>query len=497
MRAAIGTLRVIWVPVALLGCALVEPDYEPPVGSPSGHVEYRETAPPTDPLPRSASLPPIPTLSDLEVAGVERLTPAFDGTAHRYSVRATQPVDTLRVVATADSEFSIEIAGKEVESGEPTVLPEAEPGSEIEIRVGNDDGLVQEYTLVYLPYDFPQIDVTVHEPGASSDPIYVAMRSQRVFHLAKLDENGVPLFYEKSLADIRDFKKHPGGEISYAENIGGGVWEHVLLNSKFREFGRVQGVGLAGTDHHDFHVRENGNFVILAYEPTRHDLTQFGLGSKARIIDAVLQEVSPKREVLFQWNSWDHLSYDESVRYPDTGADYTHMNSTFVDTDGNWIVSMRNFSQVIKINRTTGEVMWRLGGKANEFTFLDDPSDGFCGQHTVRRVDNGNLLLFDNGVMCWPRGARRSKFTRIVEYEIDEDEKTAKMVWSFHREGTFTDSAGSAQRLPNGNTFIGWGNSEKPPMATEVDRDGNIVFEVEARGPEKLARSYRAHRIAD
>jgi hypothetical protein len=173
------------------------------------------------------------------------------------------------------------------------------------------------------------------------------------------------------------------------------------------------------------------------------------------------------------------------------------MNSVFVDVDGNWILSARNFSQLLKIDRSTGEVLWKMGGKANEFTFLGDPYDGFCGQHTVTRTDDGHLLLFDNGSLCWPEAGDRGKLTRVVEYEIDEDEKTARLVWSFSREKTFVPSAGSAQRLPNGNTFVGWGNSGKAVIASEVDPDGRIVFELEARGPDVVARSYRAYRFAD
>jgi hypothetical protein len=173
------------------------------------------------------------------------------------------------------------------------------------------------------------------------------------------------------------------------------------------------------------------------------------------------------------------------------------MNSVFVDTDGNWIVSANGLAQVLKIDRNTGDVLWRLGGKQNDFTFIDDPYPGFCAQHTATRVDGGNLLLFDNGSACWPKMPDRGKLTRVVEYEIDEEEMTARLVWSFDRDGTYAGSAGSAQRLPNGNTFIGWGNSHDPPMATEVDREGNIVFEFDANGPEALAVSYRAHRFAD
>lgn len=438
-----------------------------------------------------------PALSNLVVSGVASgLTPTFKDNVRRYSVRASDPAGDVTLTAVADPALEIEIAGERTESGMARVMYDVEPGTAIEIRVSNREGQVRVYTLAYLPFDFPDLKVTVQRPGASTDPIYLALQSG-VRHLAKVNRHGVPLFYRKIDGDIRDFKKHPGGEHSYAVEVAENQWEHVVLDSSFREVDRVTAVGLEGTDHHEFLMLENGNFVVLAYVPTLRDLTEFGEGADARVFDSMLQEITPERDVVFEWNSWGHMSYDDSVKEPDLRYEYAHVNSVFVDTDGNWLISARGLAQVLKIDRTTGEVIWRFGGKTNEFTFVDDPYGGFCGQHTATRVDNGNLLLFDNGRLCWPEMPERGEYTRVVEYELDEERKTARLVWSFSHEEIYASSAGSAQRLPNGNTFIGWGNSGQPVLATEVDRDGNVVFELEGRGEMWAARSYRAYRLAD
>ena len=83
-----------------------------------------------------------------------------------------------------------------------------------------------------------------------------------------------------------------------------------------------------------------------------------------------------------------------------TGAivDYAHGNAIEVDGDGNLILSSRHFSEVTKINRLSGEIMWRWGGKNNQFTFIGD-STGFSYQHTIRRLPAGR------------RGAPRSRRT--------------------------------------------------------------------------------------
>ena len=179
-------------------------------------------------------------------------------------------------------------------------------------------------------------------------------------------------------------------------------------------------------------------------------------------------------------------------------SDYAHINSIFVDTDDNLIVSARGTSQVSKIEKSSGVLLWTLGGKSNQFTFINDPFENICGQHTASRLDNGNLLIFDNGQYCWPDVPARGDLTRVVEYQLDETNFTAELVWSYSRPDTYTLSAGSAQRLDNGNTLIGWARGPTV-LATEVDVDGNIVFEITATDTAtgESVRTYRALRFAD
>jgi hypothetical protein len=325
------------------------------------------------------------------------------------------------------------------------------------------------------------------------------MRRASVFYLAKLDHRGVPLFYREWPRAIFDFKKQPTGHTSFAQRTGVSIIsEHVVLDRKFEEVERVSTVGLTHTDEHEFLMLPNGNYVVLAYERAQHDLTEFGLSENETIVDAILQELSPEKEVLFQWNSWDHMIYGESQYLDKNYQDYSHINSVDILPDGNWLLSSRGMSQLLKVNRETGEVIWRLGGVQNDFTFIDDPYEGLCGQHTAHWVGDGRILLFDNGQHCWPKvEEERGELTRVVQYEIDETEMTARLVWSFHREGAYTFTQGSSQRLPNGNTFIGWGGGPVP-MASEVDPDGNIVFEFAAIAADGGDfDSYRAYRFPD
>jgi len=441
---------------------------------------------------------PTPELDGLEVDGVEiGLKPAFDPEITRYSVLASDPGGDLRVEVSAHASLQIEIDGAEVVSGVPVALPNVAPGSEFTIEVANQAGDARTYQVSYLPADFPNFSVTARDSTASPDPIYLSTRSHGSYYVVKLDNNGVPLFYRKTEQLSFDFKKHPTGEVSYAEFAPGTTRAtQVVLDEDYTEVDRVTTVGLVDTDEHEFVIRPNGNYIVLAYEAVVRDLTEFGLGPAEKLRDGIWQELSPDHEVLFQWNSWDHMVFDETVYLERDARDYSHMNSLFVDDDGNWIVSSRGMAQILKIDRATGDVIWKLGGVQNQFTFINDPFGGLCGQHTASILENGHLLLFDNGQYCYPEMPERGELTRIVEYAIDEDAMTAELVWSYSKEGAYTQSQGSAQRLENGNTFIGWGAGTRY-LATEVNPDGEIVFELQARAATGNTQSYRARRFAD
>jgi outer membrane protein assembly factor BamB len=151
---------------------------------------------------------------------------------------------------------------------------------------------------------------------------------------------------------------------------------------------------------------------------------------------------------IWRWRSIDHydiLDVDQYVDLTQHQIDWTHSNAIEIDTDGNILLSTRNFDEVTKINRTTGDIIWQLGGERNQFTFIND-TRGFSRQHSVRRLSNGNLILFDNGHYLIP------EYSSVVEYEIDETNFTATLVRRYTRnESVFSRLRGGVQELPNGN----------------------------------------------
>ena len=75
--------------------------------------------------------------------------------------------------------------------------------------------------------------------------------------------------------------------------------------------------------------------------------------------------------VLFEWHSYGNdLRRDESyvpVPSPSVPWDYAHTNAVEVGADGDLLISARNTWTVYKIDRATGMINWRLGGKRSDF----------------------------------------------------------------------------------------------------------------------------------
>jgi hypothetical protein len=134
------------------------------------------------------------------------------------------------------------------------------------------------------------------------------------------------------------------------------------------------------------------------------------------------------------------------------------------------MISSRHLNEITKINRTTGDIIWRMGGIHNQFTFVNDTIP-FRYQHCIRRIANGNIILFDNG------NFRTPLFSRALEYQLDEVNKVATLVWQYRKTpDIYGQSMGSVQRLRNGNTLICWGQIN--PNFTEVTPAGVIALQM-------------------
>lgn len=255
--------------------------------------------------------------------------------------------------------------------------------------------------------------------------------------------------------------------------------EFRVLNTSYREIDRWQAGNGYTAENHELLLLDNGNALLMAYAPVTTDLRAVGGQAAAQVIDVIIQELTPARTVAFEWHSLDHIPITATyVALTTDLVDYAHANALAVDHDGHLLVSLRNTSQVLKIDRSSGAVIWQLGGKQNEFTFVNDA--GFAFQHDIRRLADGQITLFDNGNGLHP------SYSRAVAYQLDETHKTITRTWQIS--DTHTVAIGNTQRLPSGHTLVNWGLAGK---LTEVTVAGDVARTIHLGGDS----TYRAFRL--
>ena len=253
----------------------------------------------------------------------------------------------------------------------------------------------------------------------------------------------------------------------------------------------------AYTDPHELILEYDGSHIshvdILGYDFRHVDLTALGGAPNQMVAGHVILRQSMDGRVEFAWNAWDHLSIADWIFVQPGLAqmptiDFDHPNSMVIDTDGNYIVSFANLGEISKINSATGAIMWRFGGRNNQFTLIGDPLNGFGIQHHAHVLANGDLILIDNGAHHSPPESR------AVEYKLDLNAHTATMVWQYrHSPALFSPFAGSAQRLKNGNTIVAFGAAA---VIAEVDATGTVMWEAQMQqNGIKVPYFYRAIRI--
>lgn len=448
----------------------------------------------------------------LEVSGEGVASyPAFDAAVQRYAVTTTSATaGTVTVTATTDDPAGTVLIDGVPDADGARTLTGLMEGDEISVWFV-DAGGTERHSLVYLPADFPTLERVTPDPAPDTlEPGDVLLT---LFNLqpdtstyeTALDVNGVPAFVQ-SQPQAMDLKPILGGGYSVSRNSSTGNGQALFeLDDQFREVRSLRTSGLVNTDGHDSIVAPDGSVWLMSYEPD----------PDTGLTDARVQQIRPGGSVGFTWSSAAFAAQTMVGPGAPGGIDpddYAHLNSMQLMADGDLLLSFRHLSAAFKIATrdhdgfTEGQVVWQLGGRDSDFSFAAGDT-GPCAQHTVYELADGNILMFDNGSttstgsLCVDQsdpqgpGVGRPQ-TRAVEYALDTVNGTAGIVWQYAPPGVHTIFAGSAQRLPGGDTMIGWAASTAA-MATEVDPTGAKVWELRDTEPDPQKRyfTYRAHKV--
>ena len=486
---------------------------------------------------------PALALSSLVIATSNGRTayPAFDSDTLHYAV-GCEPTDTLTVTPTAaDSTARLSVHGTQQASGAAVTISGLEGDSDIGIVLSDSSGQSRIYTIHCVPDDYPTVTVD-KQAGAWDGLILTAVNmgsrgdpDNRWTFLQVMDTNGVPRFHRKlNGVHAPHFRPQSGGfyPYGYLQTPGN---ELVLLNEHLSVVKEIPAVvwrstpGLDDTylDVHDFLNLGDGTSVFVIDDPITRDLSGIGFGSYGsaeQMEDEILIEVSHSGGVTVLWNSYDEMELWDCTQQYFTGNAYSHFNSIELLSDGHYLLSFRGCAQIVKIDSSTGETLWRVGrtnlspaqweanNRTPPYAIVDDPYGEFCGQHSAKLIGNGHLLLYDNGVACLEDPLRpvtdntnreNDVVSRVVEYELDHDRREARFLRDHSLGGAdvLTAFIGLVAPMDNGNWWISWGgNSDATAEAgvtqsmTEVNPETNqellhMLYE-DAGGRRRNVRSY-------
>ncbi len=223
-----------------------------------------------------------------------------------------------------------------------------------------------------------------------------------------------------------------------------------------------------------YEIDRNKN-IVWSYKTTKisHDAdrlpdgnTLFVFGNNDLMSDAQVTEINPKGEIVWSWYARDYFNKEPYQGIKDQG--WTHTNAVSRLSNGDTLISTRNFNMVVEVN-PQGEVVKTIG------------KDLMAGQHDPVLLENGNLLFANHG-------------TPEKAVEIDQNEN---IVWEFEISNPKQWPVRDANRLPNGNTLI-----TTTTKIVEVSEDKEIVWTMAIKDVSKFIGQvsaglgfYKAERI--
>ncbi|MGZ3452541.1 MAG: aryl-sulfate sulfotransferase [Polyangiales bacterium] len=431
------------------------------------------------------------------------LSPAFSPDTHDYVVRCAAGGSSLTVTATAADGVAISVAKSPVASGDPASVDVVENDA-IVVEAARGDAK-SSYWIRCLPHDFPALSVS--RPRTPSPGYYLTgntvLGAGEAGFVMALDTNGTPVWYRRTGIGAGYVTANGKDRVIYSPVLGPtfgvdpkGAWTTLdLASGATSSITAVPGP----TDHHEVLPIASGHFLVQSYpRRTGFDLSSRG-SSTTDIADCEIQDVAPDGTVVWVWLASDHFDVAKESTFleehTDLGAplvDGFHCNSIDVFPDGDLLVSARHMDAIFRVSRSTGKVVWKLGGVASNkdgaqlLTLADDPTGGFHRQHDARVLPSGEVSMFDNhGPAVGP--------ARALHLAIDTTAGTGTITWSY--DGPAGSGAmGSNRLLDDGAHVIGWGMIGVTPAIafTEIDSTKATVLEVSFPGG---SRAYRALKV--
>jgi len=449
----------------------------------------------------------------------------------------------------------------------------AETTYNVEVSHGQA-GASSSFTTGSLPADMPPIEaesspddmssgltlfnvIPLGGPGGDNGPTDDG-------YLVAVDEAGEVVWYYRQTHSIQDVRRSADGDLLFIHHETG-VRRIDVTDDSMVEWSGTTGLDDAPEDdhgrayagdgairvetdqmHHEVIELPNGNLMTLSREMREVDgypepLCDEGdefTGRYEVVTDTVVEFDPGDGSVVAEWSLFDMVDPLDNLDvirpsefcsqyltdvYPDLEArDWTHANAVVLDEARNaLLVSVRHLDQVFAIryqgddSGPAGELLWRLG-EGGDFSLTE--GEWFLHPHAPQVLEDGSIMIYDNGNERPGTSLEdpdKLPYSRAVQYEIDEEARTARQVWE-HRadapgEAVYAPFVGDADVLAGGTVLITHGGLLDPPAHSpqvegvlpwariiEVDYEtGDIVFDLTVKDPDRESGwiVYRAERI--
>jgi Arylsulfotransferase (ASST) len=304
------------------------------------------------------------------------------------------------------------------------------------------------------------ITARIHQGSGQQGPMILNPRGQLVW-FDPLGAAGLHAPYALNL----QVQRYHGQPVLTFWTRGRGV----IMNRHYQTVATVRmGEGYF-TDEHDFQITRRGTALLQGIEPVRADLASAGGPVNGVAWDSIVQEVDIRTgQILWEWHALGHVPIGASELPMTDNYPYFHLNSLQELPDGNIVMSARHTWGVYEVDKQTGKLVWTLGGKYSSFTI--GAGAHFYWQHDARLTGN-RLTVFDDG--AYGTQTEQSQSSAKV-LQLNFAKRTASLIHSYrHRPPLISGGQGSAQLLPNGNMFVGWGDQ---PDFSEYTAAGDQIF---------------------
>lgn len=389
----------------------------------------------------------------IRVAGRRRI--AFSFTVARFA--AAPPILNVPVDQPAKLDHFV---------SEPSLLPP---------RIAVDEGASAVKGDIFLtPLPSPIVDpnsnneLTVHPVGPGG-PMIVDGHGRLVWFDQIPPPDVATNFRPQRFAGRKVLTWWQGGVTVAAYGIGEGV----IADTSYHTFRRVRTGNGYDADLHEFLLTPSGDALFTVYSRVLVHLPGTPPGFLSPLLDSIVQEVDVRTGlVVWEWHALGHIPLADSYATPanSTYDDAYHLNSIQLLAGNRVLISARDTSAVYDVDRSSGRVLWTLGGKASSFRL--GPGARFYFQHDAQLLPGGQISLFDDEAGPPIEGPA----SRGLILRLDLRHHSARVVRQYRRPGppTLADSEGSLQTLASGDRFVGFGST---PFFSQFTAKGRLVFD--------------------